>query len=484
MEEKRQTFNAVYPDGSFGKITLGKMVNKGGASGKIYLVEGRPESVVKIFHNIEKSATNRKKLQAMLLNKPNFQPVEAKGIEYIQIAWPEALLDDEKGFCVGYMMPLINMDKAVSLDHLMQKAVRKKLGLSEKYAYRIFAAYNVASMVAALHKCGHYIIDLKPSNLSVYKENMLVAMVDCDGFSIKGENNRYPAEFVSEEYIYPEGMTQSCEEMGEEQDRFALAVIVFRLLNNGIHPFSGVPKSVNADMLTIQGRIEQYHYAYGLWPDRYQSPHPYSIHEYFSKETLELFERAFTKGCQRPSAYEWQEHLWKLMHSLKSCKENSNHVFFTSKGCGLCSVESKFNKKLSVIKKQRIEPEKIRGIEVTRLLPENVKEEKKRKYAYNVKMQKIFWSFIFVYMLFFALLFKLLMPFKVFFSKIGIGVQFLVMVFFLIFLDSMLRKYSKHFSLLQNKIIRDMLRVYAFIWMLVTIVLINDLPKNLFELAP
>ena len=102
--EKGSVFNAVYADGSFGKITLGKLINKGGASGKIYLVEGRPESVVKIFHNTNKSATNRLKLQAMLLNKPNFPPVENNGIEYIQLAWPEAILDDEKGFCVGYMM--------------------------------------------------------------------------------------------------------------------------------------------------------------------------------------------------------------------------------------------------------------------------------------------------------------------------------------------------------------------------------------------
>ena len=45
----------------------------------------------------------------------------------------------------------------------------------------------------------------------------------------------------------------------------------------------------------LKTRIEKYHYAYGLWPDKYQYPHPYSIHEYFNKETLELFERAFTK---------------------------------------------------------------------------------------------------------------------------------------------------------------------------------------------
>ena len=79
-----------------------------------------------------------------------------------------------------YLMPLINMREAVSLDHLMQKAIRKKLKLSEKYAYRIFAAYNVASMVTSLHKCGHYIVDLKPSNVSVYKENTNLAIYWAD----------------------------------------------------------------------------------------------------------------------------------------------------------------------------------------------------------------------------------------------------------------------------------------------------------------
>lgn len=484
MSEAKQIYNAVYADGSYGKITLGKLINKGGASGKIYLVEGRPESVVKIFHNTEKSATNRKKLQAMLLNKPNFQPVEANGIEYIQIAWPEALLDDDKGFCVGYMMPLINMDAAVSLDHLMQKAIRQRLNLSEKYAYRIFAAYNVASMVTALHKCGHYIIDLKPSNLYVYKENMLVAVVDCDGLSIKGENTRYPAEYVSEEYIYPEGMNQTCEQMGEEQDRFALAVIIFRLLNNGIHPFSGTPKNENTAMLTIQERIEQYHYAYGLWPDKYQYPHPYSIHEYFNKETLELFERAFTKGEQRPSAYEWQEHLWKLMHGLKQCKQNPNHVYFTSKGCGICSVENKFSTNLVKIKKQKTGPEKIRGIEVSRLSTEKVREEKLLQQALDIKTQRIFFATCGVYLLFFAFFYKLLMPLKPLLEQLGLGLQMLLMTGLLIGIHQSFKVLSRRFKPLRNKILNDMLLVYAFIWIIITLVLTNDLPRNLFELAP
>ncbi len=483
MNTENMTYNAVYADGSFGKVTLGGLLNRGGASGRIFSVCDRPDLVAKIFHNTDKSTTNRKKLQAMLLNKPNFAPVETDGVQYTQIAWPEAILEDEKGFCVGYMMPLINMSEAVSLDHLMQKAIRKKLGLSDKYAYRIFAAYNVASMVTALHKCGHYIVDLKPSNVSVYKSNMLVAMVDCDGFSIKGDRARYPAEFVTEEYIYPEGMHLSCEEMGEEQDKFALAVIIFRLLNNGIHPFSGTPRKNDAEMLTIQNRIENYHYAYGLWPDKYQAPHPYSLHEYFDKATLEMFERAFTKGADRPTAYEWQEHLWKLMHNLRQCKNNPNHVYFTSKGCGLCMSEAKFQQEICNIQKQKQTPETIRGIEIADLSDEKIKKDKAEKRAFDHKMQNISYGILTAYMLFFGFLYQIILPFKEFFKDIGIGIQAFISTLIMFGINRFIHKYGSVFPLLQNREITNMLQVYALICIIVSLVSINDIPKNILDLT-
>ncbi len=484
MISEPQVFNAVYADRSYGRIALGEMINRGGASGKIFKVEGRPDLVAKIFHNTEKSQTNRQKLEAMLLNKPHFPPVETEGVRYIQIAWPEALLENEQGFCVGYLMPLINMDAAVSLDHLMQKAVRRKLNLSEKYAYRIFAAYNVAAMVTSLHKCGHYIVDLKPSNVSVYKESMLVAMVDCDGFSIKGEKNRYPAEFVSEEYIYPEGMNLSCQEMGEEQDKFALAVIIFRLLNNGIHPFSGTPRKADADMLTIQNRIAQYHYAYGLWPDKYQAPHPYSLHEYFDKDTLEMFERAFTKGGHRPSAYEWQEHLWKLMRRLRQCRNNPNHVYFTSKGCGLCITEEKFRHDMSNIMQQKQGPEKIRGVAVEELSHEKTQRNKAQLLAQELKMQRLAYGCGAAYFLLFGFLYKILEPLADFLVRLGLGVQAVAATFVLYGIHKLIHKYSSQIPQLSDRGVTDMLQIYALICMIVALVSINDIPQNLLELAP
>src|SRR5574344_1312692 len=170
MSEENVKYLALYPDGHHEQITLGNLLNKGGAAGKIYEDLSHSNSVAKIYHEKERSETNRKKLEAMLQNRPNIPTITNEEKEYIQIAWPTALLEDTQGFCVGYLMPLIDTKESVSLDHLLQKAVRKKLGLSERYVDRIFAAYNITSVVAALHACKHYIVDLKPSNVSVYKK--------------------------------------------------------------------------------------------------------------------------------------------------------------------------------------------------------------------------------------------------------------------------------------------------------------------------
>ena len=79
-------YNAIYADGHFEKITLGELINRGGAAGKIYLISNHPRSVAKIFHNRNKSSTNRQKLEAMLMNRPNIPKTMRNGEEYVQIA--------------------------------------------------------------------------------------------------------------------------------------------------------------------------------------------------------------------------------------------------------------------------------------------------------------------------------------------------------------------------------------------------------------
>ena len=482
-EDQNKYFNAIFSDGHFEREKLGSLMNKGGAAGKIYKSISHPKLVAKIFHERNKSHTNRRKLEAMLQNRPNIPPIIHDNQEFVQIAWPEAVLEDDEGFCVGYLMPLINTQDAVSLDHLMQKAVRQKIGLSESYANRLDAAYNVATMVAALHKCGHYIVDLKPSNVSVYKENMIIAVFDCDGFSIKGEKTRYPAEFVSEEYIYPEGLSQNCEDMGEEQDKFALAVILFKLLNNGIHPFSGTPRKQTDEMLSIQERIEKYHYAYGLWPDNYQSPHPYSMHEYFDPKTLKLYDRAFLKDQKRPTAKEWVEHLEELYKQIKECKNDSNHIYFTAKGCGLCAAAEKIKQKLKEEKDKSQMPVKIRGVEISELSTEKNNLLKIQKQKEFIKLNKIALTFVGFYLLFFGALSFILKPFKDTIISHGYFIQLLLIAILIKGTYFVLNKISKKLPLLKSSVWLNMLKFYALITILVSFIILNNLSVNFLSIA-
>ncbi len=491
-EESARTYHAIYGDGSWEEITLGEMVNRGGAAGRIFAVDGHPRLVAKIFHNLGKSSTNREKLQAMLLNRPAFAPAMKDGRQftmedgnsYVQIAWPEALLEDSSGFCVGYLMPLIDLSQATSLDHFMQKAIRQKLKLTEKYEHRLQAACNLCAMVAALHEKGHYIVDLKPSNVYVYKQSMLVALLDCDGFSICGEKGRYPAEFVSEEYIYPEGMRETCDKMGEEQDKFALAVILFKLMNNGIHPFSGTPRRQGTQNLTIQERIAGYHYAYGSWADLYQAPHPYSIHNYFARDTLELFDRAFVKGMKRPSAAEWERHLRHLLQNLRQCKKNPNHAYFTSKGCGLCLMEEKFKADMKERQARLQSPKTVRGVDPEKISPEKLEEEKLLQHKRNIRINHLTAAAVVCYLLFFGFAHMLLQPFADILRQAGIGLQMTGAVLILTGIYYGFRKIKPMVPLFRYEFLPLLLEIYAFLCLFIAVVAVNGLPVEILLLAP
>lgn len=483
MNNENMTYTALYTDGHNEKIVLGELLNKGGAAGSIYVDATHPNSVAKIFHQKEHSDTNRKKLQAMLHNKPDIPSRLHKDVEYIQIAWPTALLEDEQGFCVGYLMPLIDTKQAISLDHLIQKAVRKKLGISDRYINRLYAAYNLTSVVAALHACGHYIVDLKPSNVSIYKKTLLIAMFDCDGFSIQGENSaRYPAEFVSEEYIYPEGMNQTCQQMGEEQDKFALAVIIFKLLNEGIHPFSGTPRK-NDKMLSIQERISGYHYAYGIWPDNYQAPHPYSIHDYFDKTTMNLFERAFNKGGEAPTALEWQEHLDYLITHHKQCKKDHNHIYFTPKGCGLCMIAEKFKLQMDNYRKQQEKPQTIRGLNIETLKNEDLSKKQAEKEQIIHLKHSVSYGILAVYLLFFTFFYKITGIFTNFLMSLGIFAQLIIVIGSIIGTNKILNMIEPFILPNKRGTMISMLRIYAYICLIVAFVSINGIPLDWLKLA-
>lgn len=311
-----------------------------GAAGTIHHVVGKPGVVVKLYKDTQTLAEYEEKIGAMLNAPPSLKPFTQSGRTYVQIAWPTGRVFDSKGQFAGFVMPEVDFHASTELENMLQKSARKLKKLPEFYGVRVLLAANMAALCTELHKLGHYMVDMKPVNMRFYPQSSYMAILDTDGFSINGPR-RMPAQQFSDEYIAPEAKGKNPASLGVEQDRFALAVIIFRLLNNGIHPFQGVDHSDHPT--NLQDRIFAGLYAYGLHRHKSVAPAPSSIHEYLETTTRRLFDRAFTKPHDRPSADEWRDHLNSFIveKTLLRCADNeAEHAHF-SLGCGLCALEKR-----------------------------------------------------------------------------------------------------------------------------------------------
>ncbi|MEG3180453.1 hypothetical protein [Sphingomonas sp. LT1P40] len=321
------------------RLELGRLLGEG-AAGKVYALPGRPGSAAKLYHDDKTRKTDEAKIDAMLARPPQLPHAEHEGMDYPQVAWPEAKLYDAKGDFAGFLMPEIDFSRSTSLVNLLQKSSRRAEGISDYYGYRVLVARNLASVFAELHRAGHHMIDMKPANLRFYPAVSWMAVVDADGFSIAGKRKRIAAEQVSDEYIAPESWQKKPAELGEEQDLFGLAVIIFQLLNNGLHPFAGAAKGAG-QATDLQGRILEGLYSYALHPVAGASPGAASIHKTFRRSTRKLFDRAFLNPADRPNAAMWRDHLDALVGMLVPCEAKPlEHAHFGT-GCGFCAHEAR-----------------------------------------------------------------------------------------------------------------------------------------------
>jgi hypothetical protein len=309
-----------------------------GASGKVYAIAGAPGTAAKLYHTTEEARRYETKIEAMLNNPPVLPPAAHDGADYPQIAWPQAKLHDPAGNFIGFLMPEVDFARSASLVNLLQKSSRRLEGISEYYGYRVLVARNLASIFAELHRAGHHMIDLKPANLRFYPAMSWMAVVDADGFSIAGANGRIAANQLSDEYIAPESWNRKPAELGLAQDLFALAAIIFQLLNNGVHPFAGT--AAGSAATDLQARIREGLYPYAIEPRPGVTPSKASVHRMFRRATRAMFDAAFLTA-RRPAAAEWRDHLDLLLAQLTPCSSRPGEHMHFGAGCGFCGHEAR-----------------------------------------------------------------------------------------------------------------------------------------------
>jgi len=323
------TLHTHRADGSRRAVQIDERAPLGrGGEGLVYPLRHDPHYVVKMFARPD--AVREAKIRAMIAAPP---AVNRDG--HLHLAWPEAIVTDTNGRFLGYMMPRIDMRRSVPLDWYLLPAQRKAerlRGDSETdLGFRLTIARNIAAILVAIHAAGHALVDLKPPNILVDREHGTVVIVDCDGSRIFEPGRIHPALVATEEYLAPE-FHGRVKQADARQDRFALAVIVFRLLNDGLYPTNGTPLDPAAPASHI-GRIKT-----GLFtvnPAAAMKPHPGSIQSFLADETIDLFRRGLSAaGLLRPAPYHWQCHLEQLLKRVRPCRAGRHAML--PKGCPWC----------------------------------------------------------------------------------------------------------------------------------------------------
>jgi serine/threonine protein kinase len=325
------------PDSSLQKIGQG-------GEGVIYLItlNGQKFAVKKYYKPNENL---HKKVKAMLDKAPDDSVQKINSQTFIQLAWPIGLCYDGSVFC-GFVMPYVDLNHTNTLDfYLDPRLFKEKFGSGNlSLTFKIEIARNLAGVVKLLHSKGHFFIDFKPQNVRVYDRYHLISLIDCDGFSIEGATGeRFPANGYSSEYIYPEALQKNKrpQELGIKQDLFALSVVIFQLLNYGIHPFSGIINPGDS-ATTTDDKVSQGYYPYGLNIHLRIKPLNYSAHNFIPNNLRTLFDKAFVANSNYPpKVEEWINEFEDVISNqkLQKCKKHPtkpDHIHFGGHDCMAC----------------------------------------------------------------------------------------------------------------------------------------------------
>jgi hypothetical protein len=313
-------------------LRLGRELGAGGEA-KVYALEDAPNLAVKLYHALEKAP--EEKLKAMLRNRPR-DPIAKSG--HVAIAWPQELVLDEKGKVAGFIMPLVPATRAVPLHQVYHPGSRRAAhGLSWRYMLRI--AHNLAAAVAALHESGYVIGDLSDANVLVF-DNAMVTLVDCDSVQLKQGRKVYRCTVGRAEFTPPElqGRDFARVVRTPDHDLFALAVLIFLLLMEGVSPFMGIYRG-EGEPPGLQDNVRAGRSPYlgsrSLSPPAIAPPF-----DLLPRELRGMMRRALKRPFlrRRPSAKAWQQALRRAEAQLRQCNTGGCHVYGRHlKACPWCA---------------------------------------------------------------------------------------------------------------------------------------------------
>ena len=251
-------------------------------------------------------------------------------------AWPIApvyeVTGGSKQFC-GYLMQRVKNGKELSM--LFDPAKRDK-----SWKYYITVAENIATCFYEIHKLNVVIGDVNPGNILV-QAGGAIKLIDLDSISVFDDDGTLlPCTVGQPPYMAPE-LHVDITAMSKHSDNFALAVIIYELLMEGVHPFY-CDEFPDLGECIAKKQVPLFESAgvtltFSKWAPSLSS---------LPGGLVELFRQAFVGGLsdpsKRPGSYLWFQALDVLRKSLVACGHNRAHEYWSGAGyCPWCELETK-----------------------------------------------------------------------------------------------------------------------------------------------
>lgn len=292
---------------------LGEEIARGG-EGAAYALAARPSVVVKIYHDdvlAWRGAALREKVEAMLDLRRTFKDTP--------VVWPAIAVFDDRETWRGYAMRRANGVPLSKLAHPML-CLRHVPDLNRLHVARFLAA--IARALGSLHGAGVCLGDINLNNFLYDHATGTVTLINCDSYQLTVATKTYPCIVGAPDMIPPEhhGVNLSVVRRTPESDYFSLAILVFRCLMLGRHPYDFVGGG------TVVENLRRGHFPYGVGgvaPGREGSIPPgpwYLIWSHMSFELKALLIRTLKDGAvdpsQRARSDEWSSSLERYATGL------------------------------------------------------------------------------------------------------------------------------------------------------------------------
>ncbi len=280
-----------------------------GGEGAVYPLAHRQDILVKLYHPNKLSldgAELQAKIEAMIAVKQDFIDDA--------LSWPLLSVFDDKRQWQGYAMKRAN---GVPMTKLAHACLYTKYFPQLDRSGLVKILLNYLDAVERLHSKGIFIGDFNLNNAMCHPADLSVTLIDCDSVQFSAKGRVFPCCVGSPDLTPVEHLGRAFKDIqrNRESDCFSLAIILFKCLMLGRHPYDIVG---GADPV---GNMRQGNFPYGRGARGLPPGHWYNIWSHMPFRLKNLFIQVFTEGVRTPAARpdlpDWRDALQVYLKEMR-----------------------------------------------------------------------------------------------------------------------------------------------------------------------